>query len=109
MILSALGVPRDVILADYHLSTRLRRPEWEMPRIDAAAHANNPVALMFAKFQQNPATATPQPLKTADGTAFLAFAFDEIERNWGSVDSYLVQEAGVSKLDLAALRARYLE
>jgi protein-tyrosine phosphatase len=109
MILTALGVPRDVIVTDYHLSTGYRRPEWEMPRIDPAAHGNDPVAKMFAGYQQNPAAAKPQPLKTAEGTAFLAFAFDEIERKWGSVDAYLAQEAGVSKLDIAALRARYLE
>ncbi len=109
MILSALGVPRDVILKDYHLSTAYRRPEWEMPKIDPAAHAGDPVALMFAHYQENPAAAKPQPLKTADGTAFLAFAFDDIEKKWGSVDAYLAQEAGVSKVDLAALRAYYTE
>lgn len=109
MILSALGVPRDVILTDYHLSTDYRRPEWEMPKIDPAAHAGDPVAQMFARYQQNPAAAKPQPLKTAEGTAFLAFAFDEIEKKWGSVDAYLAQEAGVSKVDLAALRAHYTE
>lgn len=109
MILSALGVPRVVILTDYHLSTDYRRPEWEMPKIDPAAHAGDPVAQMFARYQQNPAAAKPQPLKTAEGTAFLAFAFDEIETKWGSVDAYLAQEAGVSKVDLAALRAHYTE
>ena len=109
MILSALDVPRDVIVADYHLSTTYRRPEWEMPKIDTVAQANNPVAMMFAKYQQNPAAAKPQPLKDPDGTAFLTYAFDEIEKRWGSVDAYLEQEAGVSKIDRAALRATYLE
>lgn len=108
MILSALGVPRDTILADYHLSTTYRRPEWEMPRIDTAAQANNPVAMLFARYQQNPA-AKPQPLKNPDGTAFLSYAFDEIDKRWGSVDAYLEQEIGVTKGDMAALRANYLE
>ena len=109
MILSALGVPRDTIVTDYHLSTTYRRPEWEMPRIDTAAMANNPVALMFAQYQKNPAAAKPQPLKDPDGTAFLSYAFDEIDKRWGSVDAYLEQEIGVTKVDLAALRAAYLE
>lgn len=109
MILSALGVPRDTIVADYHLSTTYRRPEWEMPKIDTIAHANNPVAMFFAKYQQNPAAAKPQPLKDADGTAFLSHAFGEIDGRWGSVENYLEQEIGVTKLDLAALRASYLE
>ncbi len=109
IILSALGVPRDTIVADYHLSTIYRRPEWEMPKIDTVAQANNPVAMMFAKYQQNPAAAKPQPLKDPDGTAFLHYAFAEIDQKWGSVDAYLEKEIGVSKIDIAALRAHYLE
>lgn len=109
IILSALGVPRDQIIADYHLSTSYRRPEWEMPKIDTVAQANNPVAMYFAQHQQSPAAAKPQPLKDPDGTAFLSHAFNEIDKKWGSVEGYLEQEIGVTKLDLAALRANYLE
>ena len=47
--------------------------------------------------------------KEADGTPFLNYAFDEIDGRWGSVDNYLEQEIGVTKLDLASLRAIYLE
>lgn len=109
LILSALGVDRDTIVADYHLSTTYRRPEWEMPKIDTVAQANNPVAMLFARYQQNPAAAKPQPLKDPDGTAFLSHAFGEIDRKWGSVDADLEQEIGVTKVDIAALRATYLE
>jgi protein-tyrosine phosphatase len=109
MVLSSLGVPRDTILADYHLSTTLRRPEWEMPTIDAAAHPNNPAAQLFAKYQKNPEAAKPQPLRDPDGTAFVTYAFDEIEKRWGSVDGYLEQEIGLTKTDIARLRANYLE
>ncbi|MEO7691549.1 MAG: tyrosine-protein phosphatase [Sphingomonas sp.] len=109
MVLSALGVPRDTIVADYHLSTIFRRPEWEMPRIDTVAQANNPVAMFFAKYQADPAAAKPKPLKDPDGTAFLSHAFDEIDHHWGSVDAYLEQEIGVSKAEMASLRRYYLE
>lgn len=109
VVLSSLGVPRDTILADYHLSTTYRRPEWEMPKFDAATQANNPVAKYFAQYQQNPAAAKPQPLMDPDGTAFLTYAFDEIDKRWGSVDGYLEQEIGLTKSDIAALRANYLE
>lgn len=109
IVLSALGVPRDVIIADYHLSTSYRRPEWEMPKIDTVAQANNPVAMFFAKYQQNPEAARPQPLKDPDGTAFLTHAFREIETRWGSVDAYLEQEIGVTAKDVALLRTHYLE
>ncbi|AUW59704.1 protein-tyrosine-phosphatase [Sphingobium sp. SCG-1] len=109
IILSALGVPRDTIVADYHLSTTYRQPAWEMPKIDTVAQANNPTAMFFAKYQQNPAAAKPQPLKDPDGTAFLSYAFDEIEDRWGSVDAYLEQEIGLTRIDIAALRTAYLE
>lgn len=109
MILSALGVPREVILQDYHLSTTLRRPENEMPRFDAAAQAANPVAAFFARYQADPAAQTPRPLYTPNHTAFLEIAFLEIETKWGSVDNYLTQMAGVSAADRARLRAIYLE
>jgi protein-tyrosine phosphatase len=109
MVLSALGVPRDVITADYHLSTADRKPEFELPKIDAETAARNPVARMFAAYQGNPGYATPQPLKDKDGTAFLDSAFAEIEAKWGSVDHYLEKAIGLTKADRALLRATYLE
>ena len=109
LILSTLGVPRETIYADYLLSTANRRPQWEMPPISEAVAASSPVAAFFAGFQKNPAAAKPQPLMTADGTPYLTYAFAEIERRWGSVDAYLQQEIGLGKVDLATLRAHYLE
>jgi len=109
MILSALGVPRETILRDYDLSTGYRQPRFEMPPINAAAHAGNPVAQMFAGFQNNPAAAVAQPLHDPDGRTFLASAFDEIDGKWGSVDRYLEQEIGLTPADVAALRQHYLE
>ncbi|CAM8672795.1 tyrosine-protein phosphatase [Sphingobium sp.] len=109
MILSALGVPRDVILADYHLSTSYRQPQYEVPPINAALYPDNPVAQMFARYQNNPAYAKAQPLKDADGKAFLASAFEEIDARWGSVDNYLKQEIGVTAVDIAALKRAYLQ
>lgn len=109
MILSALGVPRDVILGDYHLSTTYRRPEYEMPRFDAAAQAANPVAAFFAGTQKDPAMAAPRPLFDANHKAFLEVAFEEVETKWGSVDKYLAKEAGVGPVELARLRAIYLQ
>lgn len=109
IVLSALGVPRDTIVADYHLSTKYRRPEFEMPRLDAAAHPGDPVVAMFAHYQDNPQARKPRPLMTADGTAFLSFALAEIEAKWGSVDGYLGSEIGLSKPDVSRLRALYTE
>ena len=104
MILTALGTPRDVILADYHLSTRYRHPENEMPKLDPSLTASNPVAALFAGYQSDP---QPNPLFTADDKPFLSFAFAEIEAKWGSVDAYLKAEVDITPAAIAKLRVRY--
>lgn len=108
MILSALGVPRATIMADYTLSTELRRPQYEMPPIDPALAASDPVARMFAAYQ-TPQAAKPTPLVEADGTPFLAGAFAEITEKYGSVEAYLEREAGLTPARRKALQAAYLE
>lgn len=108
MILSALGTPRDTIMADYHLSTIHRRPEFELPKIDPALAATNPVAAMFASYQKVP-NQKPQPLRTAEGKAFLSFALEEIDTRWGSVDKYLAAEIGLTERDIRKLRTLYTE
>jgi len=109
LVLSALGVPRDVILADYHLSTRDRRPENEMPRIDAARYPGNVVAAFYARQQSAGPPARPRPLYDASGASQLQQTFDEIDTHWGSVEAYLDQELGVGPRDITRLRALYLE
>lgn len=109
LILSALGVPRDVIVGDYHLSTTYRRPEFEMPRIDAATAASNPTAAMFAGYQRNPAAQKPQPLYSAEQRSLILYALEEVDAKWGSVEAYLDKELGVSAADVARLREAYLE
>jgi protein-tyrosine phosphatase len=109
MVLSALGVSRQDILADYHLSTTYRRPEFEMPPFDAATQAANPVAAMFAGYQKDPAYKTPRPLVDSQQRGLIEFALAEVETRWGSIDAYLDKELGVSPADVARLRAMYLE
>ena len=109
MVLSALGVSRDQIIADYHLSTTYRRPEFEMPRIDPATAGANPAAAMFAGYQQDPNYKTPRPLFDSQHKALLEAALAEVETRWGSVDAYLDKELGVGPADVARLRAMYLE
>jgi protein-tyrosine phosphatase len=108
LVLSALGVPRDVILADYQLSTADRRPDYEMPAIDPAQHPGNMVAVYYAKARAaGPLTA--KPLYDAKGVAYLQETFDEIDSRWGSVDAYLDKELGIGPRELDRLRALYLE
>jgi len=109
LILSALGVPRETILKDYHLSTQFRHPEFEMPRINAAAFPDNAFAQFLARGQDAAEMHKAQPLYDPDGSSFLSSAFDEVDQKWGSVDAYLEQEIGVSAEDIARMRADYLE
>ncbi|CAN7535336.1 tyrosine-protein phosphatase [Phenylobacterium sp. LjRoot219] len=111
MILSALGTPRDVILQDFHLSTAYRRPQFEMPPIDPAAHPGNPIAQHFARAQSTPEAAKPAPLYAAEqpSKSLLEITFEEIDATYGSVDAYLQQKVGVTPAELAKLRALYLE
>src|SRR5690606_29570226 len=51
LMLSALGVPREVILADYQLSTEFRRPQVERGDVDLAAAAKtNDFAKMMLRY-----------------------------------------------------------
>ncbi len=108
LVLSALGVPREVILADYHLSTQDRSPENEMPPIDPARYPDNALAAFYAKAQAN-GPSKPRPLYDDQHVAYLQQTFDEIDSRWGSVDAYLDKQLGVGPRDIARLRALYLE
>lgn len=108
MVLSALGTPRDVILADYHLSTTYRHPEWEMPKISPAVAEGDSTAAFFAKMQAGPVR-KPTPLVDAQGKALLLYALEAVEQKYGSVEAYLDQELGVDAADIAKLRSMYLE
>lgn len=108
MVLSALGVPRETIVADYHLSTSYRQPRWEMPPIDLAAHPGDPVAQVFARGAAA-GDRKPTPLYDTQGKSLLLGSFAAIEAKYGSVETYLEKEIGVTPADLAALRATYLE
>jgi protein-tyrosine phosphatase len=109
IILSALGVPRDVIVHDYHLSTTYRQPRWEMPMINSAAFPDNEVAQYLARGQDQRATMKPRPLFDENGKSLLLDAFAVIDAKYGSVDGYLEKELGITAADIAALRANYLE
>jgi protein-tyrosine phosphatase len=108
MLLSALGVSRDLIYSDYLLSTTYRHPEFEMPKLDPA-QTNNPIAAYYARAQQDPNYRKPTRLVDANERPLLQSSFTEIESRWGSVENYLAKEIGVEPGDLARLRDEYLE
>jgi protein-tyrosine phosphatase len=109
LVLTALGVPRETIYADYLLSTTYRRPEWEMPKITPAVMQENPTAAFFARYQDNPQARKPTPLVDSDGRPLVQHALEAVEQQYGSVEAYLDKEIGVDAADIAKLRALYTE
>lgn len=108
VLLSALGVPRDVVVEDYLLSTQYRRPDVELGEVDLRAAAkHNAFAKMMLRYTQGDKERKPQPLVTADGTPFIVFALDEIQRDYGSTAAYL-ETLGLTEADLNTLRQLYL-
>jgi protein-tyrosine phosphatase len=98
LLLLALGVPRDAILADYARSD----VSGENMRIAGSIEHGFREAFGFV-----PDAAV---VRTLIGTeqAFLLAALDEVERGWGSVAGYL-DAAGMSEARRAALRAALVE
>jgi protein-tyrosine phosphatase len=108
LILSALGVDRETILADYHLSTQLRRPQNEMPPLDPADYPTNPIVQYYAAAAKKPGGVKAEPLYSASGKSHLAQFFEVLDRDYGGVEGYLAT-IGVTKVDIARLQGLYLE
>ncbi len=109
LILSALGVDRATIITDYHLSTELRRPQWEMPPVNPADHPGNVIVQYYAQAAARPGGVRAAPLYTPDGQSHLAQFFTHIDATYGSVEGYLDRVLGIIATDVARLRALYLE
>lgn len=109
LIYSALGVDRDTILKDYHLSTELRRPQFEMPPLDPADWPGNPIVPYYVASMKKPGGPKAEPLFTPKGNSHLAQFFELIDKDHGSVEIYLDKELGVSADDIKRLRAIYLQ
>jgi protein-tyrosine phosphatase len=88
-LLTALGVPRDVVQADYELSNKYLLKD----RVNGLAPSDL------------------RALWIASGVdpAWLGMAFAAIDSKYGSFDSYLHNTLGISDAELKSLRARLLE
>lgn len=112
LLLTALGVPRELIVEDYLLSTRLRRVENEVDHramVDLAD--SNVVARLYARLLKHRGDEAfrPQPLLNHRGEPLLLDAFTAIEAEWGSVGAYLDHELGIDAAGLGQLRDFALE
>ena len=82
MVLSALGVSRETVTSDCHLSTTYRQPPSELPKIDGTTAKANAVVALFAAYQKDGASIRLRPLKDATGSAFLDGAVAEFNARW---------------------------
>lgn len=95
LVLSALGVPRETIMQDYLLSNSAL----DMDKLRADAGLNAATAAL-------PADAV-KPLLDVE-PAYLDAAFDQIDKDYGSVENYLKRELGVDRAAIQRLRQRML-
>ncbi|CAN7492687.1 tyrosine-protein phosphatase [Phenylobacterium sp. LjRoot219] len=97
VLLTALGVPRETVMADYMLSA------------DNLAEKNR-VALSMMQRTPGFERARPEQLESllTVRRAYLQAGFDQVEKEYGSFDAYLHEGLGLTDAELEALRARYL-
>jgi protein-tyrosine phosphatase len=97
LVLTALGVPRETVIADYELSNRYYRMDFR------PADNASPEFRMFASLP-------PEVVKVFQGVdgAYLEAVFAEIDRR-GGIDAYLQNDLGVGPAEVARLKATYLE
>lgn len=93
LVLTALGVPYETVKQDYLLSNGA-------PGMDTLGAGISP---MLARL---PADVTA-PLIGVDG-AYLDAAFDQMRKDYGSVEGFMQTELGVGPKEIAALRKRML-
>jgi len=96
LLLSALGVSREIVMADYLLTARYFKPEAEMARLQRKynmEHLDGSAILPMLEVHE----------------VYLGRGLDVIDNKFGSVENYLAQALHVGPAELAELRRRYLE
>lgn len=102
LILTVLGVPRDQVIADYVLTEKAGDFRGA-PSPAAPAGTKDPYDYMRSMQPD-----LIRPLMRAD-PAYLEAALDQIDKDYGSVQTYVNRKLGVSNAQIALLRSRLLE
>lgn len=100
LILTALGVPRNIVVSDYALSekyqqTTLRSASGDKPNPAMSQMAQIPPEVMQVLMRTEP--------------AYIEATLDALAAEYGSVEGYLQKELGVTPAEIADLRRRYTE
>lgn len=108
LLYDMLGVDRAVILKDYHMSTALRRPAYEMPKVNPADYPNNPL-LSYYFGKDESVRMVAEPLYTRSGASHLAQFFTYIDAEYGGSEAYMRKVLGFTDADISRLRAAMLD
>jgi protein-tyrosine phosphatase len=101
ILLTALGVPRNIVVQDYLLTTRyLLAP-------DSIEKTTADLQKIFGLSQPPDASTVQTVMTTKPGTLQATFA--SLDKSYGSFDGYLRNALKISDSDLATLRQRLLE
>jgi protein-tyrosine phosphatase len=96
ILLRILGVPQEVVMADYMASRELaleaRKSQLMLLRLFKGEEAAEKLSVMMGVEE-----------------AWLRAAFTEIDRRWGSFDAYVTEGLQLTPQDIARLRSRLLE
>lgn len=104
VLMSAIGVPRDAVLADYQLTEKL------VPMLPSAGRSAAPVAAATqATSVLGQLPEESQRVLWRSDPKYLSVALESIDREYGSIDAYVRRALGVSERELAAIRAALTE
>ena len=98
LILSALGVPEDVIIEDYMLTNTFNEVQIEKE------------LMMLRNSGRVPPDKIDTYLMAMDGVnkKTMTNVTDHVKKNYGSVKNYIIEELGLSEKDITMLRSRFL-
>lgn len=108
LLYDLLGVDRATILADYHLSTQLRRPDFEMADYDPADYPGNPIAKLFMEYRAA-GKGKAEPLYTPSGASHLEQFFSYLDATYGGTHGFMKQVLGLRQDELDSLRTIMLD
>ncbi|MEM8661680.1 MAG: tyrosine-protein phosphatase [Pseudomonadota bacterium] len=95
VMLLALGVPKEVVMEDYLLTSLYFLPERELERVRVKYQLEDMIAEAILPMLQV-------------HEDYLAVAIEHIEQSFGSIDNYLEEALGVGRAERLELQARYL-
>lgn len=89
------------------MSTALRRPQWEMPKVDPADYPNNPILKYYFSKDETQRTIA-EPLYTPSGASHLAQFFTYIDSQYGGSEGFMKKALLLTDADVGTLRATML-